>query len=39
MVDREHLVYRTNEYTYIFKNFWTINAFGRDICNGKITAE
>ena len=32
-VDRESLVYRTNEYT---KNFWTINTFGRDIYNGTI---
>ena len=37
MVDRENLVYRTNEYTYSFKNFRSINTFGRDIYNGKIT--
>ena len=37
MVDRENLIYRTNENTYSFKNFRTINTFGRDIYNGKIT--
>ena len=36
-VDREILVYRTNEYTYDFRNFLTINTFGREIYNGKIT--
>ena len=36
-VDRENLVYRTNECTYSFKNFRTISTFGRDIYNGKIT--
>ena len=36
-VDRKKFVYRANECTYTFKNFWTINAFGRDIYNGKIT--
>ena len=36
MTDKEKLVYRTNEYTYSFKDFQTINAFGRDISNGKI---
>ena len=36
-VDRENLVYRTNEYTYSFKNFWTINTFGRNIYNGRFT--
>ena len=36
-VNREKLVYRTNEYTYSFKNSRTINAFARDIYNGKIT--
>ena len=34
MVDRENLVYRTNKSTYSFKNFQTINTFGRDIYNG-----
>ena len=33
-VDRKNLYYRTNEYTYSFR---IINAFGRDIYNGKIT--
>ena len=36
-VDRENLFYRTNEYTYSFKNFRTIDTFGRGICNIKIT--
>ena len=33
----ENLVYRAKQYTYIFKNFQTEKAFGRDICNGEIT--
>ena len=37
MVDREKTFYRTNEYKYSFKNFRTINTFGIDIYNGKIT--
>ena len=36
-VNREKLVYETNEYTYSFKNFQTIKTFGRDIYEGKIT--
>ena len=36
-VYRENLFYRTNEYTYSFKNFRTIDTFGRGICNSKIT--
>ena len=36
-VDREKLVYETNEYTYGFKNFQKIKSFGRDISEGKIT--
>ena len=36
-VDREKLIYETNEYTYSFKNFRTKRAFGRDIYEGKIT--
>ena len=36
-VDRESLYYKTNEYTYNFQNFRTINTFGRDIYNGTIT--
>ena len=36
-VDREKLVYETNEYTSTFKNFQTIKTFGRDIYEGKIT--
>ena len=38
-VDREKLIYETNEYTYSFKNFQTIKTFGRDIYEGKITLE
>ena len=38
-VDREKLIYETIEYTYSFKNFQTIKAFGRDIYEGKITLE
>ena len=37
MIDRENLFHRTNEYTYSFKTFRTINTFDRDICNGQIT--
>ena len=36
-VDREKLIYETNEYTYSFKNVQTIKNFGRDIYEGKIT--
>ena len=38
-VDREKLIYETNEYTYSFKNFQTIKTFGRDIYECKITLE
>ena len=38
-IDREKLIYKTNEYTYSFKNFQTIKTFGRDIYEGKITIE
>ena len=38
-VDREKLIYETNEYTYSFKNFQTIKTFGRDIYEGIITLE
>ena len=34
-VHRKNPVYRTNQYTYSFKNFQTIKTFGRDIYNGK----
>ena len=34
MVDRENLIYKTNEYTY---SFLTKNTFGRNIYNGTIT--
>ena len=33
----EKLIYKTDEYTYSFKNFQTIKTFGRDIYEGKIT--
>ena len=36
-VDGEKLYYKTNEYTYNFQNFGTINIFGRDIYNGTVT--
>ena len=36
-VDREKLIYETNEYTYSFKNFQTIKTFGRHIYEGEIT--
>ena len=38
-VDREKLIYETDEYTYSFKNVQTIKAFGRDIYEGNITLE
>ena len=37
MVDRKKWYYRTNEYTYNFQNFRTINTFDRDINNSAIT--
>ena len=37
MIERENLVYRTNEDTYSFKNFQTINTFDKSIYNGAIT--
>ena len=36
-IDREKLIYETDEYKYSFKNFQTIKSFGRDIYEGKIT--
>ena len=36
-VERANLVYKTNDYTYIFKSFRTINTFSSDIYNGKTT--
>ena len=38
-VDREKLVYETNEYTYSFKNFQTIRTFGKDIYDSTIKLE
>ena len=35
--ETEDLYYRTNEYTYNFQNFQTINTFARDIYNGANT--
>ena len=32
-IDREKLIYETNEYTYSFTNFQIIKTFGRDICD------
>ena len=37
--DREKIVYRASEYTYNFRNFRTIKAFGRDIYEGNVTLE
>ena len=36
-IDREKLIYETNEYTSSFINFQTIKTFGGDIYEGKIT--
>ena len=36
-VDREKLFYKTNEYTYNFRNLQTIKTFGKDIYDGTIT--
>ena len=36
-VDREKLIYKTDEYTYSFKNFHAIKTFRRDIYECKIT--
>ena len=36
-LDKEKLIYETDEYTYSFKNFQTIKTFGRDIYEGRIT--
>ena len=36
-LDREKLIYETDEYTYSFKNFQIIKTFGRDIYQGEIT--
>ena len=38
-LNREKLIYETNEYTYSFTNFQTIKTFGRDIYESKITIE
>ena len=38
-VDREKLIYKTNQYTNSFENYQTIKTFGRDIHEGKITNE
>ena len=35
-VDKEKLIYKTNEYTHSIKNFQTIKTFGRDIYEDKI---
>ena len=36
-IDREKLIYKTDEYIYSFKNFQAIKTFGGDIYDGKIT--
>ena len=36
-VDRKKSYYKTNEYTYNFKNFRTISTFGRDVYNDTVT--
>ena len=36
-IDREKLIYETDEDAYSFKNLQTIKAFGRDVYEGKIT--
>ena len=36
-IDREKLIYETDECKYSFKKFQTIKTFGRDIYEGKIT--
>ena len=36
-IDREKLIYKTDEYAYSFKIFQTIKTFGRDIYEGNIT--
>ena len=38
-IDRERLVYKASEYTYNFRNFWTVRTLGRDIYEGRITLE
>ena len=38
-VDREKLIFETNECTYSFKNFQTIKTFGQDIYEFKIMIE
>ena len=38
-VDREKLVFETNEYTFSFQNFQTIKTFGKDIYDGIITVK
>ena len=37
MVERKNWYYKTNEYTYHFQNFRTINTFSRDIYDGTVT--
>ena len=36
-VEKEILIYETDEHKYSFKNFQTIRTFGREIYEGKIT--
>ena len=39
IVDREKLIYQASEYIHSFKNFQTIESFGRDIYEGQIAIE
>ena len=32
-INRENLLYKTNEHTCVYKNFWTIKTFDIDIYN------
>ena len=38
-VDREKIVFETNEYKFSFQNFQTIKTFGKDIYDGTITVK
>ena len=38
-MNREDLIYRTNNYIYNFQKFELIRSFAKNICEGKITLE
>ena len=38
-IDKEKLIYKSNKYTYDFRNFQAIRIFGKDIYEGQITFE